>query len=172
MKWRRTKGSRDPLSMVLLLRAPHFFSAGELRLAAERAWHRSFAGVEQGSMYCVVQKGPITLMKAGPHLLNFFHYQSPYIENHTANVGWLPKAAQREAWLQHSACVGVDYLNQGQSVEVAYCVLAQLTSEMLDGNCTGIYVPRERALIPNDESLYLELHKFGSACESGVNAKT
>jgi len=26
-------------------------------------------------------------------------------------------------------------------------------------------------LIPNDESLYLELHKLASTCESGVNMK-
>jgi hypothetical protein len=110
-------------------------------------------------------------MKAGPHVLNFFHYPSPYVENPKANVDWLPKAAQREAWVQHSACVGVDYLNEGMSVELGYCVLAQLISEMLDGNCAAIYVPRERSLIPNDESLYLELHKLGSACESGVNSK-
>jgi hypothetical protein len=44
------------------------------------------------------------------------------------------------------------------------------SSEILNENCTGIYIPRERALIPNDDSLYLELHKLGSACESGVRA--
>jgi hypothetical protein len=32
-------------------------------------------------MHCVVQSAKVTLMKAGPHTLNFFHYPEPYIEN-------------------------------------------------------------------------------------------
>ena len=119
-------------------------------------------------MHCVVQKGTVTLTKAGPHVLNFLYYPSPYVENPKANVDWLPQAAQRKAWSQHSACFGVDYLNDVVSVQLGYCVLAQLVSEMLDGNCTTVYIPRERALARNDESLYLELHKLGSACESGI----
>jgi hypothetical protein len=148
------------------------FTAAELRLAAERAWHRSFDGDEKESMHCVNQAGAVTLMKAGPHLLNFFYYPGPYVENPKENVDWLPRPSQRQAWLQHSGCLGVDYLNDGVSIELGYCVLSQLIAEMLDGNCTGIYIPRERSLIPNDESLYLELHKLGSARESGINLTT
>jgi hypothetical protein len=111
-------------------------------------------------------------MKAGPHLLNFFHYPEPYIENHKENIGWLPQQSQRQAWIDHSACVGVDYLNNDVSVELGYCVLSKLVAEMLDGNCSGVYVPRQQSLIPNDKSLYVELYKLASACESGVNVKT
>ena len=171
MRWQRTSRT-DPLSMVLLLRKPHLFSAAELRLAAERAWHTSFAGEEDSSKHCVVQSGTVTLMKAGPHGLNFYYYPEPYIENPKVNVDWLPHPSQRQAWVNHSACVGVDYLNHRVSVELGYAVLAKLVAEMLDGNCTGVYIPREHSLIPNDESLHLELHKLASACESGVTAKT
>jgi hypothetical protein len=111
-------------------------------------------------------------MKAGPHLLSFFYYPEPYVEHPEANIDWLPHASQREAWVQHTACYGVDFMNDGVSVQVGYSVLAQLVSEMLDGNCTGVYIPRERCLAPNDQSLYLELHRLASACDSGVNAKT
>jgi len=111
-------------------------------------------------------------MKAGPHLLNFFCYPEPYIEDPKANVDWLPRPSQRQAWINHSACFGVDYLNHGVSVELGYCVLAKLVAEMLDGNCTGVYVPRQRILIPNDESLYLELQKLASTCDSGVALKS
>jgi hypothetical protein len=123
-------------------------------------------------MHCVVQSETVTLMKAGAHALNFFYYPEPYIENPKENVDWLPHPSQRQAWVNHSACVGVDYLNYDVSVELGYCVLSKLVAEMLDGNCTGIYIPRQRSLIPNDESLYLELQKLASACESGVNVKT
>jgi hypothetical protein len=171
MRWRQTKKG-DPLSMVLLLRAPHLFSEEELRRAAERAWHITFTSEAKESMHCVVQSGKVTMMKAGPHGLNFFYYALPYVENPSANVAWLPQEAQREAWLQHSACFGVDYLNEGVSVQLGYCVLAQLVSEMLDGNCTAVYIPQEQALFPNNESLYLELYKLASACNSGVHTKS
>jgi hypothetical protein len=171
MRWQRT-GKREPLSMVLLLRKPRLFTAAEIQLAAERAWHRSFDREEEESMHCVKQMGTVTLMKAGPHLINFFYYPGPYVENPKENIDWLPHPSQRQAWIQHSGCLGVDYLNDGVSVELGYCVLSQLIAEMLDGNCTGIYIPRERSLIPNDDSLYLELHKLGSACESGIDLST
>jgi hypothetical protein len=171
MRWQRTS-RREPLSIVLLLRRPHLFSSEELQLAAERAWHRSFVDKEKDSMHFVSQSGKVTFMKAGPHVLNFFHYPAPYVENPKQNVDWLPQEIQREAWLQHSGCFGVNYLNDGVSVQLGYCVLAQLVSEMLDENCSGIYIPREASLIPNDASLYLELHKLGSACDSGVTPKS
>jgi len=171
MRWQRTS-KREPLSMVLLLKKPHLFSAAEIQLAAERAWHRSFEGGGKESMHCVKQIDTVTLMKAGPHLINFFYYPGPYVENPKENTAWLPHPSQRQAGIQHSGCLGVDYMNDGVSVELGYCVLSQLVAEMLDGNCTGIYIPRERSLIPNDDSLYLELHKLGSACESGINLST
>src|SRR5580765_6327981 len=132
LRWQRTIKD-EPLSMVLLQRKPHSFSSEELRLAAERAWHTSFADRKEGSMHCVAQTGIVTLMKAGPHLLNFFYYAAPYIENPKDNVGWLPKESQRQAWINHSACVGVDYLNYDVSIELGYCVLSKLVAEMLDG---------------------------------------
>jgi len=157
--------------MVLLLRKPHLFSGEELRLAAQRAWRTSFAGKESNSKHCVVQSTTVTLMKAGPHALNFFYYPEPYIENPEDDVDWLPHPSQRQAWVNHSACVGVNYLNYDVSVELGYAVLSKIVAEMLDGNCTGVYIPQQRRLIPNDESLYLELQKLASARESGVSLK-
>jgi hypothetical protein len=170
LRWQRTSKD-EPLTMVLLLRKPHLFSAEELRLAAARAWHTSFAAGEN-SMHCVAQSGEATLLKAGPHLLNFFYYPKPYIDNPKGQIDWLPQMSQRRAWVEHTACVGVDYLNHDVDVQLGYCVLSKLVAEMLDRNCTGIYIPRDNRLIPNDESLYLELQKFASSREVGVIGKT
>jgi hypothetical protein len=166
LRWQHV-GEDNPLSMVLLLRQPHFFGKEELRLAAERAWHTSFAGGE-GSMHAVAQAGNATLLKAGPHLLNFFFYPKPYIDNPRDNITWLPHVSQQRAWANHSACVGIDYLNHDTDVEMGYCVLAKLVAELVDENCTAVYVPRESSLIPNDASLHLELHKMASIRDSGV----
>jgi hypothetical protein len=166
MRWQRT--SKDaPLSIVLLLRKPHLFSAEELRLAAQRAWHISFAGGE-GSMHCVAQSGEVILLKAGPHVLNCFYYPKPYIDNPKEQIDWLPQVSQQRAWVEHSACVAVDYLNHDMDVQLGYCVLSKLVAEMLDRNCTGIYIPRENRLIPNDESLYSELQRVAAARDPRV----
>ena len=172
MRWQRTTRG-EPLSMVLLLRKPHLFSAEELQHAAERAWRMSFAGREDNSKHCVVQSATVTFMKAGPHALSVFHNPKPYFgDDPKENVNWLPHLSQQQAWINHSAWAAVNYLNGGVRVELGYAVLSKLVAEMLDGNCTGVYSPRQGSLIPNDESLYLELHKLASACESGVNMKT
>jgi hypothetical protein len=142
-----------------------------LQPAAERAWRTSFASKEDSSKHSVVQSANLTFRKAGPHVLSFFQYAKPYIDDPKENVNWLPHASQRQAWINHSACVGVDYLNHGVSVELGYVVLSKLVAEMLDGNCTGGYIPQRSSLIPNDESLYLELQKIASTRESGVNIK-
>jgi len=170
MRWQRLS-KKEPLTIVLLLRKPHFFHAEELRLAAERAWSTSFDGGE-GSMHCVVQNGPITLMKAGPHLLSFFHYPKAYVDDPKENTDWLRQLSQRRAWIEHTACVGVDYMNHDTDVELGYCVLSKLVGEMLNDNCTGVYVPRESTLIPNNRSLYRELQKIASSRESGVRMVT
>jgi hypothetical protein len=153
--------------MVLLLREPHFWQKEEIRSAAEEAWRISFAGGE-GSMHCVAQNRNVTLLKAGPHLLGFFNYPEPYVDNPEENIDWLLLESQRRAWTQHSACTGVDYLNEDKDVELGYCVLAKLVAEMLNENCTGIYIPRGSSLIPNDGSLYGELQKMAASRDSGV----
>jgi hypothetical protein len=110
----------------------------------------------------------VTLMKAGPHLLNFLSTPRPYVVHAGENVEWLPQLSQRQAWVEHSAWCAVDYMNDNADLELAYCVLAKLVAEMVDENCTGVYIPRERALIPNGESLYRQLQEMASSCESGV----
>lgn len=153
--------------MIMLLRKPHYFTANELKLAAERAWRISFAD-SKSPKHCVAQSGKATFIKAGPHVISFYYSPGPYIDNPKANVEWLPQESQRQAWSQHSFCVGVDYLNRDVDVELGYCVLSKLVAELLDGNCTGIYIPRENTLFPNDETTYLELQKIASSRDSAV----
>jgi hypothetical protein len=158
--------------MVLLLRQPHFFTAAELRVAAEKAWNRSFAGDSPNSMHCVVQAKAVTMLKAGPHALAFFHHAEPYFGwEEVQIVDWLSSDAQLAAWKQHNAWVAVDYMNKKVSLELAYCVLAQLVAELIDENCTAVYVPRELSLTPNDSSLQPALLKLASGCDPGISPK-
>ena len=159
-------GKDKPVSIILLLRQPHFFATDELRAAAEKAWGITFTE-EEHAENIITQSGKLTLLKVGPHLLNFFHYRRPYVDNPKVNVGWLPKEEQRQAWAEHKACVGVDYLNKDTVIELAYCALAKVAAEMLDDNCAGIYFPGKNVLAPNDGDLYGKLQKMASSEDSG-----
>jgi hypothetical protein len=100
--------------------------------------------------------------------LRFFNYPRPYIDNPRDNVKWLRQTSQQRAWTEHLACVGVDYLNPKTDLELGYCVLAKLVAELIDENCTAIYVPRESALAPNDELLYSQLQEMPPSRDPGV----
>jgi hypothetical protein len=155
MRWGGKSPDKDsdlPVSMVLLLRESRFITLDQLRLAGERAFGVSFAG-GKGSEHYVLQEGLFTLMRTGPHMLSFLNYTKPYDVGSGKFAGSMPKASQRRAWAEHAAWTAVDYVRGGVDLELEYGVLAKLSSEMLDDNCAGLYVPREQSFIPNDGSL-------------------
>ena len=72
------------------------------------------------------------------------------------------------AWAEHTSWIAVDYVKGGIDLELEYAVLAGMCAEMLDGNCVGVYVPRERSFIPNDDSLLPELHRITFSRHHGL----
>jgi hypothetical protein len=169
LRFGKSEDNDLPVSMVLLLREPRFLTLEQLRSAAERAFETSFAG-GNGSKHFVMQAILFTLMKAGPHTLSFLHYRSPYGSADFPKdfLETLPKASQKRAWAEHTAWTAVDYVKSGADPELEYAVLASLCVELIDSNCTGIYVPREQSLIPNDESTKRELRLVAGSRELGV----
>lgn len=168
-RWRRLS-KKDPTSVVMLLRTPHFVDKEELMAAAERAWHTKFDTGDPDSKNLIAQKGFVTLIKAGPHLLNVLHQNRSYGGDGgpPQNADWLPRPEQKQAWLQHAAWSAIDYMGRDADLELAYCVLFKLVAELIDGNCTGIYVPGESMLSPNDQLLYLRLQKIAGSRNPGI----
>jgi hypothetical protein len=161
------KHGNDHVSMVLLLPEPTFSTLDQLRSAAERAFGTSFTGDKESRHY-VIQVVLFTVMKAGPHSLSFMNYAKPYGDD-SPNFGRsLPKASQRQAWVEHTAWTAVDYVKGSVDLELEYAVLAKLCLEMLDGNCVGLYVPGKRTFIPNDEWLLEYLQRVAEARPLGV----
>jgi hypothetical protein len=156
-----------PVSMVLLLRESRFPTLDQLRLAAEKAFGTSFAGGKE-SKHCVLQAVLFTLMQAGPHMLSFLNYTTPYGDDPQKFGASMRKASQRQAWAEHTAWTAVDYVKGGADPELEYGVLAKLCAEMLDDNCLGVYVPREKSFIPNDASLRGELQRIAASRHLGV----
>jgi len=156
-----------PVSMVLLLRESRFLTLEELRSAGERAFGVPFSG-DRSAPHCVFQKVLFTLMRTGPHTLSFLNYTKPYGGDPSEFGTAMPIPSQRQAWAEHTAWTAVDYAKGGIDLELEYAVLTGLCAEMLDGNCVGIYVPRERRFIPNDGSLLPELRRITSLRHHGM----
>jgi hypothetical protein len=163
----KSQSENLPVSMVLLLRESRFLKLEQLRSGGERAFGIPFSG-DRSSSHCVFQKALFTLMKAGPHTLSFLNYTKPYGDHPEEFGRAMPKASQRQAWAEHTAWTAIDYAKGGVDLELEYAVLAGLCAEMLDGNCVGVFVPRERRFIPNDGSLLPELHRITSLRHHGV----
>jgi hypothetical protein len=168
--WLKKVGSRkkdnaeDPYSIVLLLREPHFFTSSELEAAGERGFDIKFDG-KQDPMYFVSQTGPITFLKAGKHAMHFLHARTPYLEPKDQVARKLPREEQRIAWMAHSAWASVDMLNRRSDIpkREAYSTLARFVLFLGDANCSGIYLPGEQIMMPNDgtaeEGLRLMIRK-------------
>jgi hypothetical protein len=156
--------SHLPVSLVMLLRQPHCFSEGELRKAAEKAWGVSFEG-KTPAHYFVRQSMDAALVHVRPHLISILSSDKPYFDRDPkAYAATLPRPAQQRAWTQHLAWTSIDSTRGGTNKALQYCVVAKLAAEMLDSNCTGVYVPSESSFISNDSSLYEELRRIAASC--------
>ena len=156
------KSEELPVSMVLLLRQPHFFTDSELRTAGERAWQTAFTEAED-SKYFVVQRQTVTLLKAGPSLLSLLYGSRPYLDlDDKALRTFLPDSARQKAWKMHDAWCAVDHVNANGDLPRAYSELAKLVAEMADQNCTAVYVPGAKILIPNGDLLGPALQQIAS----------
>jgi hypothetical protein len=170
LRWRRV-GDHQPIAMIMLLRTPHPFSEQEIRLAAERAWGVAFA-IGEGSRRSVFQSEKFVVLRAGPHVLSFYDSDKPFVDNPKRDIAWLANVSQQHAWIEHKAFTAVQYANSATDVELAHCVVAKVVVQLLDENCTGIYVPSESSLIPADDSLSESLNQMASFRDLGVAANS
>jgi len=68
--------------------------------------------------------------------------------------------SQQTAWRDHNAWTSLDYIKSGRDIELEYSTLARLAAKMVNENCSGLYIPRERSFIPNDNSLHEALEQM------------
>ena len=158
---RSSKSSDDtmPFSIVLLLKEPKRFTKEELQAAAESAWGKKFDGTED-PMYFVFQQGEFTIVKPGAHVISVLRQPHPYAANSEQSVGWLPQPEQKKAWLDHTAWVSLDLVNSTLPCDEAYKLLATLALHLISANCSGIYLPKDSMLFPNDGTVEEGLYRM------------
>lgn len=140
--FRKKQGENDmPYSIVMLLRSPFTISKEVLEAAASKAYKVSYDGSHE--MYCVVQKPPVTMMKAGGSLITVLEVAEPYLGDPYKVAQGFSGDRLREAWGEHRTWAAFDLMNRDIPKKQAYRVLAALVAELLDDRCAGIYLPKE-----------------------------
>jgi hypothetical protein len=154
--WSRFRKRQGPVSMVLLLRKPSFLRMDGLSAAVERGW--GLSSIDQGPDNFVTQSGNKGLVYVKPHLIGLLTSNRPYLGvDPTEHSKMFFQADQRKAWSEHDAWISLDYVRGGRDFALEYSALARLAAELLDESCSGLYIPRESSLIPNDSFLLGEL---------------
>jgi len=142
-------------SIVIMQRKEHRFTEDELRVAGERGWRKRFDGTED-PMYFVSASDPLTVVKAGPHIIRVISVSSRYVDDDEYALSQLPQPEQKKAWTEHHACTFLEFFNDlsSRSSKVpdaeAYASLANLALQLGDRNCTAIFVPIKNMMFPND----------------------
>lgn len=150
MMWRPKRGGDDPISMVLLMRAPYRLTEGVLATAGERAFGVRFNSDEP--MYFVEQSAT-TMMKVGRWGIHVIHSAEPYLGDVEEVAHELPQPEQQAAWRAHRGWVAFDVMNKDANPRKTYAVLAKLGRQLRDDRCAGVYLPREGIMAPAGESM-------------------
>lgn len=151
-----------PVSMVLLLRKPIFFSNERLSAAVEQAWGDMLT--RGSSDHFVTRSEDKSVVYVKPHMISLLNSNKPYFNvDPNEHAKTLPQTSQQKAWREHRAWISLDYISSGRDIELEYSTLARLAVEMADENCSGLYIPRERSFVPNDLSLRDALEKMATS---------
>lgn len=133
--------NEGPYSIVMLFRSPFLLSKEVLNAAASKAYGVPFDGSHE--MYFTVQNLPVTMMKAGPALINVMQEAQPYLGEPAEVAQGFRDQRLRAGWTEHQTWAAFDLMNEDLPKKRAYQVLAPLVVELLDVRCSGIYLPRD-----------------------------
>jgi hypothetical protein len=154
--WNRSRAeSKEMRSIVIMQRNAHRFTKEELQTAGERGWGKKFDGKED-PMYFVSADGLLTVVKAGPYIIQVTCVPTRYADDDEYALSQLPQEEQKKAWTEHHACVFLELFNDLSSNSVtltdaeAYASLANLALQLGDPNCAAIFVPLKNIMMPND----------------------
>ena len=108
-------------------------------------------------MYFVsVDHAVLTVVKAGPHIIQVSTVPSRYADNDEYVLSQLPRPEQKKAWDEHQACTSLHLFNDLESRSIpdkeAYASLAKLALQLGDPNCAAICLPAKNIMMPNDGS--------------------
>ncbi len=112
-------------------------------------------------MYCAIQATQaFTLIKSGKYLFNLIQEDTFYLGPVEEIAAQLPRTEQQQAWRKHTAWAALDLMNEDISKNEAYAALARWAAKLADSNCSGIYLPKENQLWPNDGTAEQGLQKL------------
>jgi uncharacterized protein YegJ (DUF2314 family) len=161
-KWLDTLyGNKEPpsrlISFVALLREPANFDPAVLAKLAGKAWNADLGtGESEGADGFVAGVDPIKVVAHEGRMFLINSFPTPYSENREKVAAGIPDLRVRELFRQHRAwfscdAMGVDATTPEEEVLVWYERLGKLFAELLDENCSLIFLPDSELAFPINE---------------------
>ena len=101
----------------------------------------------------------LVIVKAGHYVIRLSHISGRYSDDDRLALSRLPQEEQKQAWKEHHGFVQLELFNDLSSSDKripgkeAFAALAELALQLGDANCTGVYIPGENIMMPNDGTL-------------------
>jgi uncharacterized protein YegJ (DUF2314 family) len=158
--WRIRKRRESRLiSLVALLREPVTFDPVVLAKTASRVWNADLGdGTAEGEDGFVVGVGAMNTIMHGNRMFLINCIPKPYADDPDAASQLITDLRLRRLFSEHKAwfscdAMGVDGSTTAEEIADWYRRLAKLFAELLDENCSLIYLPdSERAYAVNDDT--------------------
>ncbi len=98
------------------------------------------------------------------HTLSFLFKTRRYFDDDPDQARGFKESLRRDdplqAWIEHKAFFAVAYVKGNVDRDSKYVILARLCAELFDENCTAIYLPGKRALVPGRELALRQLNRM------------
>jgi hypothetical protein len=144
------KNNDRHLSIVLLLRTHRFRTQDEIQ-HANLAAALEMDSAANSERFFTVQNGDVTLVKSGSLVLNVLQANQPYTPPALEEILKRADEAARYAWREHRAWLAVDLLNTSEVSDVEGLEwLLRLSKQLLDSECTAIFIPQMLRTMPNN----------------------
>ena len=141
-----------PVSLVLLLKRPSFWSGHELATSIARAFDVPFSAENPEQVIKSMNNKAVLYIK--PHLVSIFAASRPYLSQDPREFAKSFSGFHlQEAWANHNGWAAIDYIRGRDDVPAQYGVLSKIAVELANENCSGVFLPREGLLFANDETL-------------------
>jgi len=138
------------LSVVLLLRKSRFRTQEEIQ-RANLAAAQELDPTAHESAFFTVQKDQVTFVKSGSLLVNVLQAKVRYTPPALPEILRRSDQASRDAWEQHQAWLALDLLNTKDVSEAeGLAWLVRLSKELLDSECTAVFIPQLLRTLPNN----------------------
>ena len=149
-----TTGTNKPLiSLVLLLRKPQALDDQALADMIQQAWGIEMRLHDPKAIDFVVGVAPTFMIACRGQHFSVHNFKIPYVKDVAAEAQSIIDFKAREAFREHKAWIAVDLLweERPERLPEVYGQLGKLIAELAGEDCTALYCPATKKIVPYDD---------------------